>query len=562
MVKLVKYLKFFLNNILLVVVMQPLTTHAAFAQNNPIKLLDHETSISGTFGEFRGSHLHAGIDFKTGKREGIPVYAAADGYVFRVLVSRTGYGKAIYLHHDNDLTTVYAHLRAFAPSIEGVIYPLQKKQRNFEIDHYPVRSAIKVKKGQIIGYSGNSGSSEGPHLHFETRNTRLETPFDPSLVGVTYPDTIPPKVRRVFLYDLPEPLALFPLPKPRGMNISEGDTLPIGPFTILGLETYDLAGAESNRLGIRSVKVFLDSQPFLYYENGPFTFGQSSHITAMMDQRLRSEGIESFLCFRAVGNKLPFYKMGYEGGIINSKNGKLITCTIEVADMLMNKTTVTFSLDPSSAISPRPIKDSNENHVIRSGETKSYICGPFEVSFEENTIHGLSQVAIDSVSGQSDIFLLEPEGISFNKTAKVSFDISKIPKDQQQKTVIATSKDGKEWASVGGKISNLRIEASTNQTGLFTLRTDNIGPEFGEMAYFKDDYSGKMALLLKVKDDLSGIQTIQCKIDGHWVLSEYNSSHNELIIYNIDKHTNKKATITAIDKRTNQSTKHFKIKLD
>ncbi|MFZ9942172.1 MAG: M23 family metallopeptidase [Bacteroidia bacterium] len=558
--KLGSVLKFSIKKTLLCTVLQLFAAESIVGQNHPVKLLEHEISISGSFGEFRGNHIHAGIDFKTGKKEGIPVLAATDGYVYRILVSRTGYGKAIYLNHENNLTTVYAHLRAFSSIVEDTVSNLQKKQRHFEIDHFPTKMAIKVKKGQVIGYSGNSGSSEGPHLHFETRNTALEMPFDPSMVGISYPDQIPPSIQRIFLYDLQQPQMIFPLPNPRSFQINQQDTIPIGPFTVLGLEAFDLAGNEPNRLGIRSIKVYLDNQPFLYFENGPFTFGQSSHITAMIDQKLRRSGIESFLCLRAEGNKLPFYKMGYEGGIITAHDGQTIICKVEVVDRNLNMTEKRFVLSFSNEMITLPHHDST--YTIRSGEKKSFNCGPFTVAFEENSLHGASPVSIDSLPGQPYSFKWGPEGISINKSVKISYDLSVIPQPLREKTIIVRSQDGKEWTSIGGKIVGQRLEASSSNNGIFSLRHDNEGPELGTLSYFKDDYTGKRALLIKIKDELSGVETIRCKIDGHWVVSEYNSNRNELIIYDIEKFNDKKLEIKAIDKRSNETRSQMRIKTD
>lgn len=133
--------------IALMTVFQIVTNSTCVSQPYNTRILDSEVSIAGSFGELRGNHFHSGIDYKTGGKEGIPVFAAEDGFAYRVLVSRTGYGKAIYIKHKNDITTVYAHLRAFAGTLADTINDKQYAQKNFELDYYPKPEAFPIKKG-------------------------------------------------------------------------------------------------------------------------------------------------------------------------------------------------------------------------------------------------------------------------------------------------------------------------------------------------------------------------------------------------------------------------------
>ena len=164
------------------------------------KVLDQDDRVSGTFGEFRSNHFHSGIDYKTGQREGLRVYAAADGYVARVKVSAVGFGKVLYINHPNGITTVYAHLRSFYSQVSDSVKKIQYQKEEFEVEFFPKPGEFPVKGGQLIGLSGNSGGSEGPHLHFETRHTLTEKPFSPDIKGYGLNDTLPPIINSLVVY--------------------------------------------------------------------------------------------------------------------------------------------------------------------------------------------------------------------------------------------------------------------------------------------------------------------------------------------------------------------------
>ena len=141
--------------------------------------LDIPLTLSGTFGELRSNHFHSGIDIKTNQEIGLPIFAPASGYISRLKISPTGFGKAIYLSHANGLTTVYAHLDRFNKDVHAYVLNKQYELKQFSIDVFLEKNTFKIDKGQIIGYTGNSGSSSGPHLHFEIRNSKNQNPVNP-----------------------------------------------------------------------------------------------------------------------------------------------------------------------------------------------------------------------------------------------------------------------------------------------------------------------------------------------------------------------------------------------
>ena len=164
--------------------------------------MDIPLQLSGNFGELRPGHFHAGLDIRTQGKVGLPIYAIDSGYVSRIAVSEGGYGKVIYITHPNGFTSVYAHLRKFYGSFQGLARDIQYGQQVFQFDSSLTETNLTVAKGDIIGYSGNTGGSAGPHLHFEIRNTKTEHPINPLLFGFEIKDNIAPKIYAIGIYPL------------------------------------------------------------------------------------------------------------------------------------------------------------------------------------------------------------------------------------------------------------------------------------------------------------------------------------------------------------------------
>ena len=163
-----------------------------YPQNYFSSPLDIDLILSGSFAELRNNHFHSGLDIKTQGREGLKIYASASGYVSRIKISRYGYGKALYIKHPNGYTSVYAHLQKFSPEIEAYVKKRQYQGETFELELFPKAGILKVLDRQLIAFSGNTGGSGGPHLHFEIRDNQ-ERPLNPLTFGFDIKDTTPPR---------------------------------------------------------------------------------------------------------------------------------------------------------------------------------------------------------------------------------------------------------------------------------------------------------------------------------------------------------------------------------
>src|SRR5215203_29507 len=165
---------------------------------NPLNI---PMQLVANFGEIRANHWHMGLDIRTQQRENLPVYAAAEGYVSRIVVEPGGFGQAIYISHPNGFTTLYAHMNAFYPALQQYVREQQYKMESWKIGLEFSPEQFPLGKGDYIGLSGNTGGSQGPHVHFEIRDTKTEKVLNPLLFGFPIADAVPPSVVRLAMYD-------------------------------------------------------------------------------------------------------------------------------------------------------------------------------------------------------------------------------------------------------------------------------------------------------------------------------------------------------------------------
>ena len=257
---------------------------------------DKTNFLSGTMGELRSSHFHAGLDIKTEGKEGLAVYSAAGGYVSRIRIGTGGYGNCIYVQHPNGTTTVYAHLQRFNTTIANYALKQQYKRKSFTVNLFPQRNELKLTKGEILGLSGNSGSSTGPHLHFEIRGANQEV-LDPLKMGFSeITDNIAPAVQRIAVKAMNidsrvnDQFGRFEYSLKRKDNVfSLSDTVEV--YGQIGIELYafDRLDGAANKNGIPLIDMYVNDE--LYFEQNIDTinFSQQKNILIHTNYQAQKE---------------------------------------------------------------------------------------------------------------------------------------------------------------------------------------------------------------------------------------------------------------------------------
>ena len=262
---------------------------SSFAQERDkwIAPLDIPILLSGTFGELRNNHFHAGLDIKTQGRQGLEVKSVQSGKVNRIRVSTSGYGKALYIEHFDGTTSVYAHLKKFAPKIETYVRAKQYQKESYTIQLFPKEEELKIEQGELIGYSGNTGGSNGPHLHFEIRDSRDQSPLNPMQFPLKIEDNLRPQIQNFYLYSGKDDFNSkkeYPLIK-KNDSVYTTAAINAGGSIQVGLRFFDRQNLSYNKNGIYSASVRLNGKEEFKYTMDRISFDDSKSINLFIDYK-------------------------------------------------------------------------------------------------------------------------------------------------------------------------------------------------------------------------------------------------------------------------------------
>ncbi len=320
-----------------------------YPQDYFIKPLNIPIVLSGSFGELRSNHFHAGLDIKTQGKEGLSVFSTADGYVSRIKVQQFGYGKAIYITHPNGFTTVYGHLSKFAKHIEKYVKSIQYKKEKYATGNlYFKKDKFPVKKGEIIAFSGDTGGSGGPHLHYEIRHTKTEHIINPLFFGLKVEDTKPPVFQSLKVYALSSDARInqqkksFQLPI---KNIKKGeykaDRISASGKIGFGVSVFDRFDKAPNKNGIYSLEMLVNGKRFYYHDVETFSFSESKYLNLHIDYEHYKKYKRKYQkTHKVVANKLTTYEDLVNNGKITIKNGLNYTIEIIAKDFENNTSSI------------------------------------------------------------------------------------------------------------------------------------------------------------------------------------------------------------------------------
>ncbi len=308
--------------------------------------------LAANFGELRPNHYHMGLDCRTDQVENRRVLAAADGYIAKVKIEPFGFGRCIYINHPNGLTTLYAHLNEFYPALEKYITEQQYKLESWRVFLDVPANLIPVQKGQFIALSGNTGGSQGPHLHFEIRDTKTDKVLNPLLFGFPVTDNIAPDVLRLAVYDrnistYEQSPRFYPLRKINGKYVTVPAVLPFNTDKVsFAITAYDRYTGSTNKNGIYEAVIYDNDQPVCGFQLDNISYDETRYLNAHIDYRLRSNG-GSYVQHLS---RLPGYPTDgiytdvSGDGIIDLSDELLHTITVNVKDAAGNTSIVNFGV--------------------------------------------------------------------------------------------------------------------------------------------------------------------------------------------------------------------------
>ncbi|KPM31703.1 Peptidase M23 [Croceitalea dokdonensis DOKDO 023] len=510
-----------------------------YPQDAFIPPVDIPVILAGTFGELRSNHFHSGIDIKTQRREGLKIYSIADGTVTRIKVSLWGFGKALYVAHPNGYTSVYAHLQKFNPEIEAFIKAEQYRKKSYEVEVFPDYGEFKVKQGEVIAYSGNTGGSSGPHLHFEIRNSITEKPTNPLLYGYEVRDATDPTLLGLYGYALENGTHINQNQDKVQLNFTKqadgsflADKVTALGMIGFGFHGFDRQDMAANKNGVYSVKQLVNGKVTAEHDFETFSFGETRYINTLIDyEHFGKYRQRIHKCFKDDANKLSIYKNLFLDGKILVQEGLTYQVTILIADFKGNTTKVMIPVEgkkSNKTLTP-PLKTTD--HFIKASKPISFDLGGAKVYFPASTFY--DDFFIDLKKGADTVQIHTPI-VPAHRNFTITFDVSKYSKKERKQLFIARiAKKGRLSYNRTYKRENT-FSTRTKTLGTYTLAKDTIAPKIQPKNFKPKEWlSNYKYLSLKIMDDLSGINTIDAYLNGEWILMEYEPKTNT-ITYNFD----------------------------
>lgn len=501
--------------------------------------LDIPLILAGTFGELRSNHFHSGIDIKTQQRQGLPVYAIGDGMVTRIKVSLYGYGKVMYVAHPNGYTSVYGHLKKFGPDIEEYIKKIQYQKRAYEIEIFPDYGEVKVEKGKVIAYSGNTGGSSGPHLHFEIRNSISEKPTNPLLYGLEVRDATNPVLNKLFVYPLSEDAQVNQSNKKVEINFSkqkDGTFLAekiMASGTIgFGFMGYDRQDMAANKNGIYSVQLLVNGKVYTDYDFETFSFAETRYINTLVDYEHYGRYRQKIQqCFLAPGNRLSIYNALKNDGKIAIDEGLSYSVELLLKDLKGNLTKVTIPVEGKKEALKIRRDDLKTNTYVIAKKPNNYDLGAAKVYFPSNTFY--SDFYIELEKG-TDTVTIHNSKVPAHKNFTITFDVSKYSKKERKQLFVARLGKKLKPSYVSTYKRGNSFTTKTRNLGTYTIAKDSVPPKIRAKNFKEKQWLNNYSYLsVHISDDLSGIDTYSATLNGEWVLMEYESKKNTLT-YNFD----------------------------
>jgi len=525
----------------------------AFAQKYPQDYfrypMDSLPNYVSPFGVMRENHFHSGIDLRTNGKIGLPVYAAADGYINRIKVARGAYGKALYIEHANGYSTVYAHLDSYYGAIAQWIHDYQYINQTFEFDKIFMKPFLRVKKGDTIGLSGNSGSSSGPHLHFEIRDSRTEKILNPALFGILPIDNFAPEINKIYVYKfvregllLKKQLA-FTNKTASWQNgfLQLKDTLLLDPDTYgFGIDAVDYIHNNKDPKGLYSYSFWLNQSHKFTHKLNQFAFDETKYINAHIDfPYYKLEKLRVQKCFVDDGNRFSTYQTDAEKGRVNfaqaASSGELI---FEAADVNKNKTYVKIlykiGLNQMDAERQAYEKQIANQPMLIPGKANVVEKEGFWANIDEKSLYDTVCYALNILPKTSDAFSQAYHFHSYTTPVHAAFDVA-IKLDVAHlawadKMVLAYAKtpnDG--FYSIGGTYKKGWVQTKASNFGLFKIMLDTVAPQVKWLLPKKGkEAADTLRWDFEIKDDFSGIKSYDMFLNGRWIIGDFDAKNDRL----------------------------------
>ncbi|PIQ63201.1 MAG: hypothetical protein COV99_03950 [Bacteroidetes bacterium CG12_big_fil_rev_8_21_14_0_65_60_17] len=520
--------------------------------------------LSGGYGEMRSNHFHAGLDIKTQGRTGLPVLAAADGWVSRINVNAGGYGNALYINHPDGHQTVYAHLDAFADPIAGYVEKTQYERESFELQVFPGKNQFPVFRKDVIALSGNSGSSGGPHLHFEIRDASTAEPLNPLLFGIDVQDTVPPRIFRFKVYALDSQSTIRLRDSQTGgwrtvhgggsafvdvRRDADGSYSPVRVSRIeargrigFGIQAHDYHEGASNRLGTYRISLQRNGNLLFSSVMERFSFATTRFLNAHVDyaERRRS-GRWVQRSYVLPGNDLNIYNASGRGILAVDDSNAVFNMQYTVEDAYGHTAQLGFAVHGTSyAVSSAPISDSGAStEIMHWDRTFTYATQDMSLRIPARALYDDVPFTYEKrppLEGQmfSARHRVHDANTPLHTAMTIRLAADAVPPSLHDKVLVGLLDERGRTSSAGGGYSGGNVTTQVRTFGTFAIVADTTAPSITPLGYSRT--TSARVLRLRVRDNLSGIDSFRAEIDGEWRLFNHDAK-NSLFEHRLDDRT-------------------------
>lgn len=532
---------------------------------------------SGHFGELRSNHFHSGIDLRTQSRENQYVICPFDGEVSRIKIQVWGGGKNLYIDHTNGFTTVYMHLNDYYGKIGKYVLDYQYKNHCYAFDHYVPKGRLKLKKGDTIALSGNTGSSGGPHLHYEIRNTASQKTLNPILQGLKIADDFAPTLYAFKLSVADgyssinrsdEVLFVDLKNKP---TFKSGDTINANGRFYLALEAYDRSNGSTEKNGVFDTKVLVDGETIFRYNNKGFFFSESRYANSIIDYAYSKTNKRRMLWTKQHDNRPPSYVSYGNGGIIEVGQGELKKVSIILKDEKANQSEYAFYLrgdlqNPNIGLLNKlntAGERKNSYHLSWNKANKVSFPDSSSISTEAGSLYEDLEMKYESTDGRfSKIHCLHDNTVPIHKAFKLRIRYNEKLIPFKDKAIVVSLDDKGRQYNEGGKIEGRNMVCSIKNFGRYTIAIDTVAPKCKPQNFVsgKAFKAKEKKIIVKISDNLAGITSYNAYLNGQWILAEYDGKSGRLIMdaKKLKQGTNK-LTIKLSDSKSNSSSFDYTI---
>ncbi|MDR2125943.1 MAG: M23 family metallopeptidase [Prevotellaceae bacterium] len=514
----------------------------AYSQNKLANPVDGKLLLSANYAELRSMHFHSGIDLKVGGKSGAKVYAVDDAYVYRLSVSPYGYGNCVYLKHPCGYISVYGHLHKFNTNIANFIETEQYKRRSFAIDTVFVEPVFKVKRGDIIGFAGNSGNSFGPHLHFEIRDSS-NIPVNPIPKFYDIPDNIPPTVKSLTIFTVDSFMNSgfsrithdIRLKNVKGKHHITKTIEAESPL-FFGVETFDNVTETYNKIGIRKIHVLVDDTAIFSCRLDSVGFEKNRYINSLQYYGLLiNENRNVIKTFVEPGNKLDKYQNVVNRGIVELKDSLTHKVEIILEDDYYNSSVLSFSIKAKKTSGKNNLLHCSKSNCVQWNSDCSIFCKGAALLIKSGTFYDNICVEMeksDSIRANlSSTYFVNLHSAAVHKPFDIVIKAS-VDSSLRSKVMLGALRNGKLFAVNAGYFMGF-VHAKISSSAHYFVTVDTISPLVTPQFKNNEDLRKRTGVKIRIEDDFSGIQHYAGYIDGEWALFEYDAK-NHLLTYTFD----------------------------